>query len=605
MSGVFGFVGSGSPEVSARMAQDVARLDSAVASSSTSNRHAVCAAGLCRTSALVERDGKVLALWGHPFIEGEKRRIVAIDDIAPIAFDRLVTGGRDALRTLGGDFALAFAEPERGLALLAVDRMGIRSLVYALADRTLVFGPGCDTVKCHPAVRCEIDVQQLYNYVYFHTVPGPATIYRDVHRILPGHCVVFANGTASAQRYWQMPFDERARDPFQQLRSRFKQTLSTAVDTCTHAQATGTFLSGGTDSSTVSGFLARRENRGTPAFSIGFDASGYDEMEFARIAARHFGLEHHEYYVTPRDVVDAVPRIAAAYDQPFGNASAVPTYFCAKLAREHGVSRLLAGDGGDELFGGNSRYAKQQQFALYECIPRSLRQRLIEPTAKRVPGSSWLSQKARSYIAQASLPMPDRYESYNLLERLGPRTIFTDDFLASIDPLAPRACQRETYRDTDAQSLINRMLAYDFRFTLADNDLPKVTRMCELAGVDVAFPLLDDAVVAFSARLAPRDKLRGTRLRYFFKRALGDFLPPEVIAKQKHGFGLPFGVWLRNDPALRELAGDSLTAIRARGFVRPEFVARLLDRDITMHAGYYGTMVWILMMLEQWHRRER
>src|SRR5207248_4355048 len=306
----------------------VGKLDHAVAASSTSDRHAVCAAGLARTSALVERDGKALAIWGHPFIEREARRIVAIDDIAVIAFDRLVNKGCDALAVLCGDFALAFAEPARGLALLAVDRTGVRNLVYAVADGTLVFGPGSDTVKCHPAVRYEIDVQQIYNYVYFHMVPGPATIYRRVRRILPGHCVTFANGTATAQRYWQMPFDERAREPFEQLRTRFKLTLSTAVDTCANPDATGTFLSGGTDSSTVSGFLARRENRGTPAFSIGFDASGYDEMEYARVAARHFGLEHHAYYVTPRDVVDAVPRIAEAYDQPFGNASAVPTFFC-------------------------------------------------------------------------------------------------------------------------------------------------------------------------------------------------------------------------------------------------------------------------------------
>ena len=129
--------------------------------------------------------------------------------------------------------------------------------------------------------------------------------------------------------------------------------------------------------------------------------------------------------------------------------------------------------------------------------------------------------------------------------------------------------------------------------------------MCELAGVDVAFPMLDDGVVAFSATLAPDLKLRGTTLRYFFKRALADFLPPAIIAKEKHGFGLPFGVWLTQDRRLRELAGDSLAGIRERGFVRPQFVTRLLDRDVADHPGYYGAMVWILMMLEQWHRRER
>jgi asparagine synthase (glutamine-hydrolysing) len=200
--------------------------------------------------------------------------------------------------------------------------------------------------------------------------------------------------------------------------------------------------------------------------------------------------------------------------------------------------------------------------------------------------------------------MPGRYESYNLLERIGAATVFTDDFLASIDPGAPLVRQRAVYDETEAASLINRMLAFDFQFTLADNDLPKVTRMCELAGVDVAFPLLDDGVVAFSATLAPDEKLRGTQLRHFFKRALADFLPPQIIEKEKHGFGLPFGVWLTTDANLRALAGDSLASLRERGFIRPEFVARLLDHDVPAHPRYYGTMVWILMMLDQWYRRE-
>ena len=496
--------------------------------------------------------------------------------------------------------------PTRGYLLLATDRMGIRNIIYATADRSVVFGPDCDTVACHPAIAREIEPQQIYNYLYFHMVPGPATIYRQLKRVPPGHCVEFEHGVAAAHRYWQMPFDERAGTSFADLRPRFRAALDTAVATYARPGSTGTFLSGGTDSSTVSGVLAQQEHRAIPAFSIGFDASGYDEMDYARLAARHFGLDHQAYYVTPDDVVDAVPRIAEAYDQPFGNASAVPTYFCARLAREHGVALLLAGDGGDELFGGNTRYAKQQQFAYYDRVPQWFRRVLIEPTVRRLPATApSLVRKARSYVEQASMPMPDRYESYNLLERIGPATVFTDEFLASIDLAGPLAHQRDVYNDTNAVSLINRMLSFDFQFTLADNDLPKVTRMCELAGVDVAFPMLDDGVVAFSATLLPDMKLRGTRLRYFFKRALSDFLPAAIIAKEKHGFGLPFGVWLTTSSRLRELAGDSLTGIRARHFVRPEFVDQLLDRDVAVHPGYYGSMVWILMMLEQWYRRRR
>jgi len=271
----------------------------------------------------------------------------------------------------------------------------------------------------------------------------------------------------------------------------------------------------------------------------------------------------------------------------------------------NGIKRMLGGDGGDELYGGNVRYARQQQFALYERMPRFLRQGVAEPVARYLPltGGLPLLRKVRSYVTQAAMPMPERYESYNLLERLDPAAVLTSDFLASIDTRTPISTLRGVYADTNAKSLINRMLSLDFQITLADNDLPKVTRMCELARVDVAFPMLHDEVIDFSLRLSPNQKLRGTRLRYFFKEALKDFLPPEIIAKQKHGFGLPVGAWLQKPDGLRTLAGDTLATLRRRHIVRGDFLDRLLDEHLADHARYYGTMVWILMMLELWFQR--
>ncbi|MFZ5512304.1 MAG: asparagine synthase-related protein, partial [Pseudomonadota bacterium] len=258
--------------------------------------------------------------------------------------------------------------------------------------------------------------------------------------------------------------------------------------------------------------------------------------------------------------------------------------------------------GGDELFGGNARYAKQHQFDLYRRVPAVLRQGVLEPLLLGLPGIDGLplARKAKSYIQQASMPMPARYESYNLLERLGPENVFTGDFLASVDRAAPLALMDSVYGSAHAHSLINRMLALDAKFTLADNDLPKVTRMCELAGVDVAFPMLHESVVDLSLALPPRLKLNGTRLRYFFKEALRGFLPDEIITKEKHGFGLPVGLWLQTHAPLNRLAADALTSLKDRHIVRPEFIDGLLNTHLRSHAGYYGTMVWILMMLELW-----
>ena len=542
-----------------------------------------------------------IALHGHAFWNEGAPRTLPLHELCARIATTYRERGPEALSLLGGDFALAIIDTDRRQLLLAIDRIGIRNLIYRAEQDGVIFAATLDALAAHPEVKHEIDPQAIYNYVYFHMVPGPGTIFRRSLRLLPGHYLLAEAGDVVVKRYWEMPFDEDSGARVSALERQFRSVLSTGVGAVASAERCGTFLSGGTDSSTVTGVLSQQTAAAVKTFSIGFDAAGYDEMKYAHIAAAHFGTEQHEYYVTPLDVVAALPMVAAEYDQPFGNASAVPTYFCGKLAADDGVARMLAGDGGDELFGGNARYAKQYQFSLYERIPASLRTGLVEPALRsRIGGMLPLSGKGRSYVAQARLPMPARYDTHNLLEHLGPENVFDRDFLSTVDRRVPLGMLTAVHDATHATSLINRMIAIDLKFTLADNDLPKVTRMCDRAGVDVAFPLLHDSVVSFSATLAPDLKLRGTRLRYFFKEALRDFLPPEIIAKQKHGFGLPTGPWLASYSPLRAMAKDALASLARRNIFDADFLERLVDRQLHEHAAYYGTMLWILMMLELW-----
>ena len=606
MNGVFGWLGvSGGDDARGTLA----RMAGAAAKRSFGQRsgaaHALGACDAIGHAAVFESDGRLLAVHGRP-VWGAG----ASPDLAETA-QRLLNGfAREdvaaLLAQLNGDFALALIEPTRERAILAVDRMSVRNIVYRDVAGALVFGPTCDAVARFPGPDLSVDPQRIFDYLYFHMVPGPATIYRGVMRVPPAHFLEWERGKASVRAHWKPRFVENPGTDFAETKRAFRQALDESVRAAASGPSSGAFLSGGTDSSTISGLLGAATGAPARTFSIGFQAEGYDEMAYARIAATHFGTRQHEYYVTPQDIVDAVPLVAAAYDQPYGNASAVPTYYCARLARQNGVSLMLGGDGGDELFGGNARYARQYQFAWYERIPAALREHLVEPLARNLPLTDRVAllRKVRSYVAQASQPMPDRYESYNLLERLGLANIFTPDFLAGIDPDHPLAGMREVYAASDAQSLVNRMLALDFQYTLADNDLPKVTRMCELAGVDVAFPMLDARVIDLSLRVPSRWKLRGTELRWFFKESLKDFLPAQIITKEKHGFGLPVGAWLQSHAPLRALAGDHLAKLRTRGIIRPEFIDELLDRHLATHAGYYGTMVWVLLMLELWFQRD-
>ena len=543
-------------------------------------------------------DESAIVRGRHRFTDDGLARIAAEAGAASAWREGFERYGTRVLDGVEGDFAVSIMTGD-GTRFAAVDRFALHPLCWRGGAGKIQVAERADTLAEGDEA---IDPQAIFDYLYFHVIPAPRTIYRGVSRLPAGHCLVARKGEATVEPWWKPRFVEDAIADFDAQRDVFRSLLRASVQDRLDGAAVGCFLSGGTDSSTVAGLVTELTGKPARTYSIGFAAKGYDEMEYARIAARHFGTDHHEYYVTPEDVAGAVRELAASFDQPFGNSSALPAYCCAKLAYDDGVRSMLAGDGGDELFGGNVRYAGQRVFEAWASVPEALRKGVLEPALlgppalKRVP----VVRKAVSYVEQATTPMPDRMQRHNLLLRLGLDTVLTPEFLASVDATAPARQQREVYGSVDAKALVNRMLAYDWRYTLADNDLPKVVGATAHAGVPVAFPLLDDRLVDFSLALPPDYKLRGSALRWFFKEALRGFLPDEIIAKKKHGFGLPFGVWMTENRALRDLAFDAVRAFGRRGIVCAGFVEQLTERLLPQHPGYYGEMVWILMIAELW-----
>ena len=511
-------------------------------------------------------------------------------------------GGEHVLQAMQGNFAVVLVDTRQRRVVLAIDRSGIERLCFTLVGETLVFSTSARAVARHPLVAASISQQALYEYLYCHMVPSPDTAFVGVEKLLPAQAITFTGDALTRHFYWQLGYDIDNTSDEATLRQRFLDLTEQGVARQNDEQRpTGAFLSGGTDSSTVSGMLGKVSGKAAETFSIGFDEEGFDELEFARITSRHFGTKPHEYYVTADDVVEAMPLIASAYDEPFGNASAAPTYFCARMAREHGIEVVLAGDGGDEFFGGNERYAKQGVFERYHRVPSLLRN-IVEPLVMKFPlgGSIMPLRKARSYLQQARVPLPDRMETYNFLHRSPLQEILEPEFLKAVDTERPLELAREAYFRCGSAEMIERMMHLDHKTTLADNDLRKVTRMCEAAGVEVRFPFLDDDLIAFSGQLKPEHKVHKGRLRVLFKDALRGFLPDETISKSKHGFGLPFGIWLNEHGALKQLAEDALISLGKRGIVRPGYLDYLRREHASGHASYYGVMIWVLVELELW-----
>ena len=504
--------------------------------------------------------------------------------------------------------ALVIIDPKQKKLILATDTIGLTNLYYALTKEGLVFGTSADSVIAHPEVKADISAQSVYDYVYFHHCPSPHTIYQQVKKLEGGQVLVYQDGNIQIKHYWMPEFKETMPCSAEEMGKELQQKLIDSVARLSEGEdITGAFLSGGLDSSSIVGALAKVYPNKAKTFSMGFPVEGYDEIEYANIAVNRFNTRQHEYYLTPEDTVKAIPDIAAYYDEPFGNSSALAAYYCAKVAKENGVSVILGGDGGDEIFAGNERYAQQLVFDYYKQVPNFIKHSM-ENVLNHLPDlivKQKLFFKAKRYIDQAKTPLPDRLQDYNFLHRHLGSEIFQPEFLQQIDSEKPLDLLRESYHRPEQASSVNRMLYMDWKTTLHDNDLVKVNKMCEMAGVTVRYPLLTLEIIELSCKIPSADKLQSKELRKFYKQAMADFLPEQILNKSKHGFGLPFGVWLKDFQPLKELAYDSINSLKKRSYFKNEFLDHAIKMHQSIHAAYYGELIWILMMLELWFQGKK
>ncbi len=520
-------------------------------------------------------------------------------EVAHRLFDAVGSKGPSAFEAFSASGMCVVLRPQH--LFLGVDRFGIVRMFHASIRGGAAFATTPIDVARHPDIDVKLDLQAIYDYLYATVVPAPRTIFSGVDGLLPGDVLQVRGDRSSVHAVWRPQFGGGARDAadVDELRRLMDESVADSARGCDEV---GCFLSGGVDSSTVTGLLAQQRPGRVKAFSIGFEADGYDELDYARLVAKRFGVSHHEYYVTPDDIIDTIPIVTAAYGQPFGNASVIPAYHCARLAADHGVRRLLAGDGGDELFGGNERYAQQWAFGLFEKLPAPLRSMLVKTLGDNAGAfaSVPLVSKVCRYVRYASIALPDRLDIYNYINQLGADHVLDDRFRHEIDEHEPAADKQHWFEEANADSDIDRLLALDFKVTLADNDLPKVTRMCEQAGMQVRYPFLSDDVVAFACRLPPSEKIYFMQLRRFFKRAMSHLLPNEVIAKRKHGFGLPFGMWVTQHQRLREFVFDTLKDVSARKLIAEPIITALMQELLIKEPRYYGPFVWTILILECW-----
>jgi len=514
--------------------------------------------------------------------------------------------GADFVKSLHGAFAVALWDERQQTLVLGIDRLGIKSLYWYREGDRLLFATRAGAVRSVRRESPEANPDAVLQFLLFASVPAPMTSDRGMNKLRPGTVVQYAKGSISEKQYWDLEYPESDNHSPTHWSRALREGMRSAVHrhlTGCEQSSTGSFLSGGTDSSSVVAFVSERH---CPAqtFSIAFDESAFSEIEFARTTAAKFGTRHHEKFVTPQDASDALDKIVAYYDEPFANSSAIGSYYCALLAREKGVGTLLAGDGGDELFGGNERYASDKRFALYQSIPRWLRRGFLEPLTSLLPDNDSKLSLPRRYIRRANIPNPRRILSYGFFLSMPPKEVFEDGFLDQTRVDTWLTIPEGHFARAKATSELNKILYLDVKMTLADNDLRKVSGTAELAGVNVRYPLLDDRLAELSGQIPAALKLKGFQKRYIFKQAMKDILPQKILYKKKHGFGVPLAQWLLENPRMKQLMNDMMhdPLTRQRGYFRAGFFEKLMELH-RRQPNFYGEIVWYLLALELWHRQ--
>ena len=510
--------------------------------------------------------------------------------------------GAACVERLRGMFAFAIWDAPRRELFIARDRAGKKPLYYTITRRgTLLFGSELKSLREHPEFHAETSLEALDAYLTFGYVPDPLTIFRDVHKLLPGHHLTFTAGRARVEQYWDFPYSEPQAEPAQSEEvclEELRELLDEAVRVRLVSDVPlGAFLSGGVDSSTVVGLMARHTDQPVKTFSIGFHEDSYNELKYARVAAKHFGTDHHEFIVTP-DICDIVDELVWHFDEPFADSSAIPTYMVSKLAREF-VTVVLSGDGGDEVFGGYTRYATDRKRSGFGRLPRALRQGAMQPLGRNLPHGAW----GRNYLYAMAFEPIDRYiEHISIFTRLNKPSLYTNEFRLRLGTIEAAARFREYAARSRPGDALDPLLYLDSKSYLPGDVLTKVDRMSMAASLEVRVPLLDHKLIEFVCTQIPASmKMKGLETKYIFKRAVRDLVPAEILNRPKQGFGVPIEEWINDQ--LRERVRVTLTEPRTqqRGYIEPRYVNLLLDEHERGRRNH-ATELWALFMLELWQR---
>ncbi|HLY87152.1 MAG TPA: asparagine synthase (glutamine-hydrolyzing) [Gaiellaceae bacterium] len=500
------------------------------------------------------------------------------------------TGFAERMR---GMFAVAIWDAPRRRLVLARDRYGIKPLYYRHAGDELRFASELRSLP-----RGEVDLDALEAFLAFNSIPAPYSIFRDIRKLPAGHVLVWEDGAVTLERYARAGFADAAEvrdgdeaELVEELRARLRDSVRAHL---LSDVPVGVLLSGGVDSAALAALAAQETPEPVHTFTIGFAERSFDERDDARLVAERYGTEHHELLVRP-DPELLLGALADAFDEPFADSSALPTYLVSQLAAEH-VKVALSGEGGDELFGGYYTYVAD--LAADHLAPLA---RLARPLVEALPASTRkasLDYRAKRFVRAAHLPPLERHHGW--------KEIFSADVRAELtgrrSAFDPVDVYRARYAETAAAPALARLQDVDFGVYLVDDLLVKTDRASMAHSLEARVPFLDPAVTTLAFALPTRLKVRGLAKKVLLRKAVEPLVPTEVVHGRKRGFSIPAAAWLRSE--LEPFARETLAPanLRRQGFFQPEPVTRLIDEHAAGREDW-SRQLWGLLAFTLWYER--
>jgi len=510
--------------------------------------------------------------------------------------------GLESINRLRGMFAFALWDDRKKTLWLARDRIGIKPLYYYHKDKKIVFGSEIKAMLHESSISRTLNHNALYDYMGFEFVPAPATMFSDIHKIPAGHYLVFREGQANLQRYWQLPMGGSTLS-YNEAVEREKELLESSVKSHLVSDVPlGVFLSGGLDSSALVAMMRRHISGPLRTFTIGYADKTFSEVEYAKQVAEHFETEH-QVLIIDNMKADDVEKALWHLDEPMTDLSAIPLMLVCEQAKKH-VTVCLSGEGGDESFAGYDRFKASQLNRAYSLIPGVLRKHMIAKLVAALPDQPQKKgaiNMLKRFIEGSELPAEGqhlRWQYFSNKEQ--DRQLFSKDFQSRVtfDPFRQIRDYAGHCPDAD---IINREVYLDMRFMMTDSVLMKVDKMSMASSLEIRVPLLDHVFVEFMATLPGNWKLKGLRTKHVFRSALEGILPDNIVNRGKQGYSLPVKNLLRGQLKEYMIALLNESPI-IRGNMNIDYVNRLISEHLDMRHNH-NHILWALMNVAVWQRK--